>query len=399
MKQVAILGATGSIGDSTLAVIRRHPEMFNIYTLSGHKNAEKLIQLALEFNPKHVVVTDSDSYKTVKQHLSSLRIQVHFGTDALTAVVADAALDIVVAGIVGNAGMASVLSAVQAGKTLLLANKESIVAAGELVMPLAVKTGAKIIPLDSEHNAIFQCLGTEYITGIRPKDVKTITLTASGGPFWQTEIDQFSSITPAQAVAHPKWDMGAKISVDSATLMNKGLEVIEAHWLFQMPNEDINVVVHPQSIIHSMVNFIDGSVLSQMGCPDMQIPIAHGLSTTLDTTISTGKRLVNDAGFLDLIEENQLTFYAADLNKFHCLQLARNAIIAGGTAPAILNAVNEETVAAFLVGKIRFDQIASFNDRMLNDITSTSVESLLQLQILDQEVRQATITCIDSHNK
>ncbi|MGJ8663196.1 MAG: 1-deoxy-D-xylulose-5-phosphate reductoisomerase [Marinicella sp.] len=399
MKHVVILGATGSIGDSTLAVIRLHPQLFTINALSGHSNGDKLVQLAKEFKPKQVVVTDEQAYQTVKKQLSSSKTQVVFGADALNDVVSETDVDLVVAGIVGNAGMASVLSAVQAGKTLLLANKESIVAAGELVMPLANQTGANIIPLDSEHNAIFQCLGSGYRTGSRPCDVKSITLTASGGPFWQTDANHFNSITPEQAVAHPKWDMGAKISVDSATLMNKGLEVIEAHWLFQMPNEDINVVVHPQSIIHSMVNYIDGSVLSQMGCPDMQIPIAHGLSSGLDALIGTAQRLTNDAEFLDLIQAGELTFFSADMHKFHCLQLARDAIKAGGTAPAILNAANEVTVAAFLSKKIRFDQIASFNDRILNGMQTTPVESLMQLQALDKEVRHATTTCINSHNK
>jgi len=302
--------------------------------------------------------------------------------------VSDSQVDLVVAGIVGNAGMESVLAAVEAGKTMLLANKESIVAAGELLMSLAQRTKAQIIPLDSEHNAIFQCLGNTYQTGVRPKGVKDITLTASGGPFWQTDADQFKLITPAQAVAHPKWDMGAKISVDSATLMNKGLEIIEAHWLFNMPNQDINVLVHPQSIIHSMVNFVDGSVLAQMGCPDMQIPISHGLGL--------GQRLENDADFLDLLQQQQLTFFQANTTKFRCLQLARDAMILGGTAPAILNAANEVNVAAFLAGRIRFDQIGQINDRILNDIQATKVESLAQIQDLDIEVRFNTETHINS---
>ncbi len=387
MQNVAVLGATGSIGDSTLAVIRKHPDKFQVHTLTAHRNSEKIIRLINEFNPNHVVITDQKAFEHVSDAVKT-RSNIHFGAAQLDVAVSEPEVDLVIAGIVGNAGMSSVLAAVVAGKTLLLANKESIVAAGELVMPMAKETGAQIIPLDSEHNAIYQCLDSRYVTGSRPDYVKNITLTASGGPFWETPYASFSTITPAQAVAHPKWDMGAKISVDSATLMNKGLEVIEAHWLFAMPNADINVLVHPQSIIHSMVNFIDGSVLAQMGCPDMQIPIAHGLGL--------GQRLENDAPFLDLIQHHQLTFYQADTNKFKCLQLAREAIKAGGTAPAVLNAANEVTVAAFLAGQIRFDQIPSFNDKMMNEIEFESVESLQQLQLLDLEVRQATLAGIKS---
>lgn len=335
--------------------------------------------LVAEFRPEHVVMTGVDACQELATLLSDYKPQIHAGADALVAAVKEPEVELVVAGIVGNAGMASVLAAVQAGKTLLLANKEAIVAAGDLVMSAARDHGARIIPLDSEHNAIYQCLGPDYQPGNRPKDVKNITLTASGGPFWETPVDQFAQITPAQAVAHPKWDMGAKISVDSATLMNKGLEVIEAHWLFAVSSADINVVVHPQSIIHSMVNFIDGSVLAQMGCPDMQIPIAHGLGL--------GDRLTNDADFLDLIQQQNLGFYQADSKKFRCLQLAREAIEAGGTAPAILNAANEVTVDAFLQGRIRFDQIATFNDRILSQSEITPVESLAQLESLDRHIR------------
>ncbi len=388
MKSVSILGATGSIGDSTLAIMRRHPDKFNIHSLSAHKNTAKLIKLVEEFKPMHVVVTDESAYLTVKSAIKRTEIQVHSGADVLNEIVVDDEVDLVVAGIVGNAGMDSVLSAVQAGKTLLLANKESIVAAGALVMPLAQKTGARIVPLDSEHNAIYQCLGGTYQVGTHPKDVSSITLTASGGPFWNKSQSEFSMITPDQAVAHPKWDMGAKISVDSATLMNKGLEIIEAHWLFNMPNDEIKVVVHPQSIVHSMVNFLDGSVLAQMGCPDMQIPISHGLGL--------GERLSNDADFLDLIALGRLTFFEADMEKFTCLQLARDAMIAGGTAAAILNAANEVNVAAFLAGQIRFDQIGSYSAKILNQIAVVPVESLSQLKALDIEVRRKTLACINS---
>ncbi|MEZ5470783.1 MAG: 1-deoxy-D-xylulose-5-phosphate reductoisomerase [Marinicella sp.] len=391
MKTVSVLGATGSIGESTLAIIRKHPSRFRVHSLSAHKNTEKTIALAKEFEPTVVTVTDPDSYQQVKAALSSSNTEVLFGAEALEHIVTESAVDLVVAGIVGNAGMSSVLAAVKAGKTLLLANKESIVAAGELVMAEAASTAAKIIPLDSEHNAIYQCLGGNYEVGERPAHVRNITLTASGGPFWQTPSESFIHITPAEAVAHPKWNMGAKISVDSATLMNKGLEVIEAHWLFNMPNEDINVMVHPQSIIHSLVHFIDGSVLAQLGMPDMQIPISYGLGL--------GERISNGADFLDLLAAGELNFVEPDTNKFRCLALARDAIKIGGTAPAVLNAANEVTVAAFLQHKIRFDQIATFNDKMLNQVSIQTVESMQQLIDLDQEVRNLTTEMIEKQQQ
>lgn len=390
MKSVSVLGATGSIGDSTLAIIRKHPDKFRVHSLTAHKNTQKLIQLAKEFTPQHVVVTDENSYQIVQSELSSTVTKVHAGSDAINHLVVDPSIDLVVAGIVGNAGMESVLAAVGAGKTLLLANKESIVSAGALVMPLANQTGAKIVPLDSEHNAIYQCLGCDYQVGTRPKDIKSITLTASGGPFWGTDFNEFKHITPEQAVAHPKWNMGAKISVDSATLMNKGLEIIEAHWLFNIPNEEINVLVHPQSIIHSMVNYLDGSVLAQMGCPDMQIPISHGLGL--------GQRLSNDASFLDLITQKELNFFEADMTKFTCLKLARDAMMAGGTASIVLNAANEVSVAAFLNRAIRFDQVGDYNAKMLESISASEVESLDQIKSLDKEVRLKTATIIHSEN-
>lgn len=388
MKQVAVLGATGSIGDSTLAVMRCHPGKFKVHTLSAHKNSDKLLTLIKEFTPRHVVITDKTAYKAVKSTCTVSRVDIHYGAEALNAAVKASEIDLVVAGIVGNAGMSSVMAAIEAGKTLLLANKESIVTAGSLVMPLALKTGARIIPLDSEHNAIYQCLPETYQIGNRPESVAHLTLTASGGPFWNTPKSDFPQITPAQAVAHPQWDMGAKISVDSATLMNKGLEVIEAHWLFNMPVDEILVAIHPQSIIHSMVNYIDGSILAQMGVPDMQIPISHGLGL--------GQRLTNNAALLDITEIGQLQFYPADYEKFPNLKLARLSIEIGGIAPAILNAANEEAVTAFLNNEIAFTKISDINDRMLNSFTVEKVESVQQLIELDQLVRRQTKACIAS---
>ncbi len=382
MKQVAILGATGSIGDSTLAVIRCHRDKFNIHTLTAHRNSEKIVSLIDEFTPRRVIITDEGAYQKVVKSCSHSDTSIHYGSKALNEAVQDTDIDLVVAGIVGNAGMESVMAAVQSGQTVLLANKESIVTAGALVMPLAEKTGAQIIPLDSEHNAIYQCLPESYRTGQRPDSVAHLTLTASGGPFWNTPAAEFSSITPAQAVAHPQWDMGAKISVDSATLMNKGLEVIEAHWLFNMPVEDIHVLIHPQSIIHSMVNFVDGSVLAQLGMPNMQIPISHGLGL--------GQRLHNQADFLDLAKIGALQFNAADVKKFPNLALARQAIEMGATAPAILNAANEVAVDAFLKDEIPFTKISDINDRMLHSMHIEEVESVSQLIELDQMIRRHT---------
>ncbi len=379
MKKVALLGATGSIGDSTCAILRKHPEHFKLYAISAHSNWQKALKLIQEFKPRHVVVTSQESHRAIQQAIKPGLTELHFGANALDALVQEPEVDMVVAGIVGSAGMSSVLAATHAGKTLLLANKESIVAAGALVMPLAKKTGAQIIPLDSEHNALYQCLPQDYQTGSRPKQVSHLTLTASGGPFWSKPLSEFEAITPAQAVAHPQWDMGAKISVDSATLMNKGLEVIEAHWLFQMPEKDIKVVVHPQSTIHSLVHYIDGSVLAQLGTPDMQIPISYGLGMR--------DRLSNGGAFLDLIALSRLDFLAPDEAKFPCLALARAAIKSGGTAAVILNAVNEISVAAFLSKQIKFMDIPKINAAIMDRFEIAQVESLAQITAIDQEVR------------
>ncbi|WP_154222162.1 1-deoxy-D-xylulose-5-phosphate reductoisomerase [Marinicella rhabdoformis] len=382
MKQVALLGATGSIGDSTCAILRKHPDQFNLFALSAHSNWKKALQLITEFKPQHVVITDEQSYLLLKSELNDINVSIHSGSDALDELVKMTEIDLVVAAIVGSAGMSSVLAATEAGKTLLLANKESVVAAGALLMPLSLKTGAHIIPLDSEHNALYQCLPQNYQTGITPERVSHLTLTASGGPFWSKPLSEFQHITPAQAVAHPQWDMGAKISVDSATLMNKGLEVIEAHWLFNMPEHHIEVVVHPQSTIHSLVHYIDGSVLAQLGTPDMQIPISYGLGLR--------DRLANDGDFLDLIALSRLDFLAPDDEKFPCLTLAREAIKKGGTAPAVLNAANEISVAEFLKGNIKFMDIANINAFIMNRFDFDDVESLAQLSSTDHEVRLLT---------
>ncbi len=390
MKQLALLGATGSIGDSVCAIVRKHPERFGFFAMSAHSNWQKALQLAIEFKPRHLIITEHQAHQALQTESLPSGTQLHWGGDVLNGVVAEPEVDLVVAAIVGSAGMASVMAAVAAGKTLLLANKESIVSAGALVMPLAKEKGAQIIPLDSEHNAVFQCLPDGYQTGHRPKQVKHITLTASGGPFWSKPMTEFASITPGQAVAHPKWDMGAKISVDSATLMNKGLEVIEAHWLFDLGEQDIDVVVHPQSTIHSLVHYVDGSVLAQLGSPDMQIPISYGLGLR--------DRLENEGAFLDLLALSRLDFHEPDTEKFPCLRLAREAIQAGGTLPAVLNAANEVSVAAFLEGQMGFMEIPSVNESLMMQYGAVPVTSLEQLQALDAEVRAAAQKLIGKKN-
>lgn len=381
-KNVLVLGATGSIGDSTLDIISRHPERFNVYALTGHANINKLIQLCRKFNPVYVISTNNSNYYELNSALKNTKIKVLSGNDELLNLCQLNEIDMVIAGIVGNAGMQPVLAAVEAGKDLLLANKEALVMAGDLIMQAAKKNNANIIPLDSEHNAIYQCLPDSYQVGNTPKDIEKIILTASGGPFWNRDQSTFKNITPEMACAHPNWDMGRKISVDSATLMNKGLEVIEAHWLFNLGVEKIDVHVHPQSIIHSMVCYNDGSILAQLGNPDMRIPIAYGLG--LRERISSGAPLI------DLLKNNQLQFLPPDHEKFPCLSLAKESIKTGGTSMAILNSANETSVAAFLDNQIPFTAIAEINQQIMQQSNSEDVENVQQLIELDQKVREIT---------
>lgn len=382
IKNVLVLGATGSIGDSTLDIISRHPERFNVIALSGHSNINKLVKLCHRFNPTYVISTKDCCYSELKDALSSTHTQVLSGNDELLKLCQLDEVDMVVAGIVGNAGMQPVLAAVEAGKDLLLANKEALVMAGDLVMQAAKNNNANIIPLDSEHNAIFQCLPDSYQVGSTPNDIEKIILTASGGPFLSRDKNTFKEITPAMACAHPNWDMGRKISVDSATLMNKGLEVIEAHWLFNLKVDEIDVHVHPQSIVHSMVCYKDGSILAQMGEPDMRIPIAYGLG--LRSRISSGAKLI------DLLVNNQLQFLSPDYDKFPCLALANDAIKTGGTSMAILNCANEASVAAFLDNQIPFTAIAEINQQIMHQSNKEAVENVQQLIELDREIRLKT---------
>ncbi len=377
-KNIVILGATGSIGASTLAIIEQHPEKFNVLAISGHSNVNKLAELVRQFKPKFVVISDSSQYTQLSRLISD-ECTVLAGAHELAAICQLDSADLIVAGIVGAAGMQPVLASVKAGKTLLLANKEALVLAGELVIKAAKDNDATIIPLDSEHNAIYQCLPDSYQCGSTPKNIDKIILTASGGPFWNRDASTFDIISPEEACAHPNWDMGRKISVDSATLMNKGLEIIEAHWLFNLGEKDIDVHVHPQSIVHSMVCYQDGSVLAQLGEPDMRIPIANGLGMP--------ERIASGANMLNLLQSQDLQFFPPDYEKFPCLTLAKEAIQAGGTSMAVLNAANEISVDAFLNKLISFTTIAKINAEIMNNTALSGIENVEQLLQLDEEVR------------
>ncbi len=382
MQRVAVLGATGSIGASALDVIARHPGAMRASVLAAGSKVDALLALCRAHRPEHAVIADPSGYPALREGLraAGLATQAHAGGEALDALVAGDACDTVVAAIVGAAGLPSTLAAARAGKRLLLANKESLVLAGELLMREAHRHGAAIIPIDSEHNAIFQCLAD----GNRPA---RITLTASGGPFRGWPRARLASVTPAQAVAHPKWSMGPKISVDSASLMNKGLEVIEAHHLFGVPGDAIRVLVHPQSLVHSLVDFIDGSTLAQLGLPDMRTALAVGLGWP--------RRIASGVGPLDLLAQGgRLEFEAPDREAFPCLALAFSALAAGGTAPAVLNAANEEAVSAFLQGRIGFLDIPDTVAATLEAMPPQPADSIDALLAADADARATARTRI-----
>ncbi|GHB97905.1 1-deoxy-D-xylulose-5-phosphate reductoisomerase [Thermomonas carbonis] len=377
MQRVAILGATGSIGASALDVIARHPHRMRASVLAAGTRVDELLALCRTHRPEHAVIADAAAYRALRDGLrdAGLDTEAHAGADALDALVAGDACDSVVAAIVGAAGLSSTLSAARAGKRLLLANKESLVLAGELLMQAAQAHGATIVPIDSEHNAIFQCLA-----GNPGETPARITLTASGGPFRGWSRDALAAVTPAQAVAHPKWSMGPKISVDSASLMNKGLEVIEAHHLFGIPGERIRVLVHPQSLVHSFVDFADGSTLAQLGLPDMRTALAVGLGWP--------QRIASGVPALDLLAEGgRLDFAEPDLDAFPCLALAFRALQAGGAAPAVLNAANEEAVSAFLQGRIGFLSIPDVVAHALDAMPATPADSIDALLAADAWAR------------
>jgi len=351
VKSVTILGSTGSVGCSTLDLIGRDRARFDLVALTAHRNVGTLVEQAREFRPRFAVVADPACYAELKSGLSGTGIEVAAGPEALVDAAALPA-DWVMAGIVGVAGLAPTLAAVKRGACVALANKECLVSAGPLFLEEVKRSGATLLPVDSEHSAIFQVLDAD-----RLEAVERIVLTASGGPFRSWSVEEMAKATPAQAVAHPRWDMGAKISVDSATLMNKGLELIEAHYLFPVGEERLDVVIHPESIIHSMVAYIDGSVLAQLGMPDMRTPIAYALAWP--------RRMATPSARLDLAQIGQLTFEAPDLKRFPALTLARDALHVGGGAPTVLNAANEVAVAAFLAGRIGFPAIVAVTSAVL----------------------------------
>ena len=349
---LTILGSTGSIGESTLDVVSRHPEKFRVFALAGHKQVEKLAVQCRTFRPEYAVVADAEHAARLEALLKrdGTATQVLHGAQALVDVASADEVSGVMCAIVGAAGLPSALAAAQKGKTIYLANKETLVVSGALFMETARANGAAVLPIDSEHNAIFQVLPRDYTGRLNEHGIRSIILTASGGPFLTADLGTFDSITPAQAVKHPNWSMGRKISVDSATMMNKGLELIEAHWLFNCPPDKLEVVIHPQSVIHSMVRYRDGSVLAQLGNPDMRTPIAYCLGLP--------ERIDSGVGNLDFDALSALTFQKPDFDRFPCLKLAYEAMNAGGAAPCVLNAANEAAVAAFLDGQIKFTDIA-----------------------------------------
>ena len=373
-RSLTILGATGSVGKSTLDLVRERPDRFNIKGLTAHTNFESLARLALEFRPDCVVIADETYYKQLKDCLSGTDIVVHAGEDALVALAAFP-VDCVVGAIVGIAGLASVHSAIQAGQKIALANKETLVVAGHLIMPMLRRTGASILPVDSEHNAIFQCL-----KGESGEVIKDVVLTASGGPFRQMSREQMRSVNLQQALKHPNWKMGPKVTIDSATLMNKGLELIEAKWLFSLPAEKIKAVIHPQSVVHGLVNFADGSCIAHMGSTDMRIPISYALDYP--------ERMTWQVETLDLVKLSRLDFYEIDLDRFPCFKLAKTVLSSTPEYAVILNAANEVAVAAFLNDQLAYSEIAEVVDRALNRFSAVTVTKTLDDVIgLDCEVR------------
>jgi 1-deoxy-D-xylulose-5-phosphate reductoisomerase len=382
---VSVLGSTGTIGDNTLDVIARHPDRFRVVALGAHRNASKLLEQCRRFKPAHAVLVDANAAAELQRAIRSegLTTQVHAGEAALDVIATLPEAPYVMAGIVGAAGLASSLAAARAGKRLMIANKEPLVMAGALFVDAASRSGATLLPIDSEHNAIFQCWPAGSRTGVAPVGVRRILLTASGGPFVDWSSEQIAAATPEQACKHPKWVMGRKISVDSATLMNKGLEVIEARILFGLPLEQIEVVVHRQSLVHSIVEYVDGSMLAELGSPDMRTPIAHALGWP--------ERLDSGVQFLDLVRAGSLQFEAPDMARFPCLRLAREAAVAGGLAPAVLNAANEVAVAAFLEGRLNFAGIARVIEAVLAAAPTGAATDLGVVLAADAEARESAL--------
>ena len=382
MKQIAILGSTGSIGTQTLDVVRQHPEAFSVYALTAHRSLDLLIQQALEFNPAVVCIADEALYQPLRDALSDLPIQVMAGEQAIAEMVTMPAIDVVVAAMVGYAGLRPTIEAIKAKKTIALANKETLVVAGEIICQLAQRYRVSILPVDSEHSAIFQSL-----VGEQPQSIEKLLLTASGGPFRTFTYEQMQHVTASEALQHPNWDMGAKITIDSASMMNKGFEVIEARWLFDIPVEKIQVLVHPQSVVHSAVQFVDGSVKAQLGTPDMRMPIQYALTYP--------ERWQSDVPRLDLFKTNNLTFEEPDLQRFPNLRLAYEAMARGGNMPCVLNAANEVVNLAFREGRCGFLQMSEVIEQTMAEttfITNPTYDDYVQT---DAEARRIAIKLIN----
>ncbi|MDC0644955.1 1-deoxy-D-xylulose-5-phosphate reductoisomerase [Alphaproteobacteria bacterium] len=390
-KTITVMGATGSIGQSTLALVRQFSELFSVQALVAGSDAEGLAALAREFRPKMIGLHDLTKLDQLRSALTDIDVEIIVGEAGCTQIAASP-VDMVVAGIVGIAGLPSVLAAVQSGQTIALANKEALVSAGGLVMREAARCGAHILPVDSEHNAVFQCWqgwnghASKQLGQADTDLLSHICLTASGGPFLHTPLDDLPAMTPQQAVRHPNWSMGQKISVDSATMMNKGLEVIEAYWLFGLQPDQIEVLIHPQQAVHGMVYFRDGSVLAQLAGADMRTPISYALAWP--------ERLQWADTRLDLATIGQLSFEAVDMQRFPCFALARQALRDGGAAPAILNAANEVAVAAFLQGKIEFTRIAAVVDTVLDQSASAQIDSLEAVMAIDAASRDLALAAV-----
>ena len=393
MKGICILGATGSIGVSTLDVVARHSDLYKVIALTANTNIDALYEQCLEHRPEVVVVVDEAKAQIFAEKLKNAGladIKVLSGAKALEQVATLDNVDSVMAAIVGAAGLLPSLAAAKAGKTILLANKEALVMSGSIFMQAVSDSGAQLLPIDSEHNAIFQCMPAGYKTGMQSKQARRILLTASGGPFREMPVDQLVNVTPEQAVAHPNWDMGRKISVDSATMMNKGLEMIEACILFNMKPSQIQVVIHPQSIIHSMVDYVDGTVLAQMGNPDMRIPIAYSMAWP--------DRFDSGVEALNIFDVGRMDFQEPNLERFPCLRLAYQAIDAGGIMPTVLNAANEIAVEAFLNERVRFTDIPLIIERCMEKFEAEAADTLKIILDADQQARLASARIIEELN-
>lgn len=386
MQGITILGSTGSIGVSTLDVLARHPQAYRVYALAACTNVDKLLLQCIQYRPVVAVVGDAVSAQKLSQGLREhcVSTEVLYGLDAYIKIASSPECDVVMAAIVGAAGLAPALAAARAGKKLLLANKEALVMSGKIFMDAVREGGATLLPIDSEHNAIFQCLPPASCVGLDGLGINKIILTASGGPFLNRSLESLDTVTPDQAVAHPNWVMGRKISVDSATMMNKGLEVIEASWLFGVDVSQLQVLIHPQSVVHSMVSYIDGSVLAQLGNPDMRTPIAHALAYP--------NRIDSGVAALDLTKMGALTFVLPDLNRFPCLDLAFRALKEGGSSPAILNAANEVAVQGFLDQRIKFREIDQIIVRVMDQLASKLVLNLDDVMEEDMRARSLALS-------